>query len=104
MPQIGLVDAVQHQVGQCDREHQVFLLAAEKSLVLQSFDMRAAGTLAQLPIHVLIGDGQEATCPATGVVHRLTEFGVYGVYHCANHFAWREKLTAIGILLAHLQQ
>jgi hypothetical protein len=41
VPQVGLVDAVQHQVGQRDREDQVFLLAAEEGVVLELLEVGA---------------------------------------------------------------
>ena len=36
VPEVGLVNAVQHQSGQRDGEHQVLLFAAEEGVVLQS--------------------------------------------------------------------
>ena len=48
MPQVRLVDAVQHQVGQRDGEHQVLLLAAEEGVVLERVDVGAGGRLPSL--------------------------------------------------------
>jgi hypothetical protein len=71
VPQIGLVDAVQHQVGQRDREHQVFFFAAEEGVVFELLDVGAGGALPNCAGDVLVGLGQEAAGAAARVVHRL---------------------------------
>jgi hypothetical protein len=48
VPEVGLVDAVQHQIGQRDRENQVLLFAAEEGVVLEGVDIGAGGALPSL--------------------------------------------------------
>ena len=104
MPQVGLVDAVQHQIGQRNREHQIFLFAAKEGVVLEGVDVGAGGALAQLAGNVLIGNGQKAAGTAAGVVHRLAQLRIDRMHHGADHLARGEELAAVGVLLAHFQQ
>src|SRR5690606_31205675 len=46
MPEIGLVDPVQNQVGQRDRDDEVFLFATEEGVMLQRVEIRAEGSRA----------------------------------------------------------
>ena len=105
MPEVRLVDAVQHQVGERDGKDEVLLLAAEEGVVLQRVDVRAGGRVAQLARDVLVGHGEKAAGAAAGIVDRVCPAsGWTRVHHRADHFARREELAAVGVLLAHLQQ
>ena len=67
MPEVRLVDAVEHEVGERDRENEVFFLPAKECLVLERVDVRAGGGLAEIAGDVLVGDRQESAGAAAGV-------------------------------------
>ena len=65
VPEIGLVDPVQHEVGQRDGNDEVLLLAPKEGVVLQGLKIGAEGRSAQLAGNVLVGDGKKPARAAT---------------------------------------
>lgn len=103
MPQVRVVDAVQHQVGQGDGVGQVVLLAPVEAVVLEHVELFGR-YLATLAPHVFGRFGQEAARAAAGVAHRVADARVHRANHGTDQLARCVELAAVGVLLAHLQQ
>ena len=104
MPEVRLVDAMQHEIGQRDGEDEILLLPAEEGVVLQRVDVRAGRCVAQIAGDVLIGNGEKAAGAAAGIIDRVAQFRLDRVHHRADHLARSEELPAVGVLLTHLEQ
>ena len=104
VPDVGLVNAVQHQVGQDYGIDEILLLTPVEGPGAQLLQLVGGGRLAQLPLHVLIGLGQEAAGAAAWVVDGLPGFRGDGLHHGTDYLARREELAAVVVLLAHPQQ
>ena len=59
VPEVRLVDAVEHEIGERDGEDEVLLLPAKEGVVLQGVDFRGSGRLAHVAGNVLVGHGKE---------------------------------------------
>ena len=104
VPEIGLVNAVEHKVGQGNGEDKVFLFPSEKGIVFQPVEIGAGWRIPQFAGQMFIGDGQKAAGAAAGIVDGLARLRIDGMHHGADHLARGEKLAAVGVLLAHFQK
>ena len=105
VPEMRMVDAMQHQIGQRDGIDQVFLFPAVEGAFLQRGVVfrRRAGLIDSL-FDVLVALGEEAASAATGIVHRLANPGIDYPHHGADDFTGSEKLAAVIVLLPHFEQ
>ena len=104
VPDVRPVDAVQDEVGERDRVDQVLLLPSPERL-LAKLPQQLRGRVGAEPLaHMLECLGEEAAGAAAGVVDRLADRRVDGAHHRPDDFARREELTAVVVLLAHLEQ
>jgi hypothetical protein len=104
MPEMWLVDAMEHEVGQCDGVNEVLLLAAIKHALAQRGELARRGVVAKARVDVVIALRQEAPCPAAGIVDGLAEFGINGLDDGTDDLARGEELAAVVAFLAHAQQ
>src|SRR5450756_1059922 len=103
MPQVGLVDAMEDEVGESDGEDHVLLLAAKERVLLEEVDALGRSTRGMV-MHVLVCLSQESTGAATRVVHHFAHAWLNRLHHRADDLARRKELATIIALLAHLQQ
>ena len=104
VPDVGLVDAVEDEVGQGDGVDQVLLLTPVEGGGAQLLQLAGGGGPAQLLPHMLVGLGEEAAGAAARVVDRLAQLGGHGLYHGADDLPRGEELTTVVVLLPHAQQ
>ena len=105
MPDVRLVNVVQHQIGQRDGIDRVVLLSAVERAALEGLELfRRADLGVAGPGHVFEGLRQEAAGAAAGIVHRLIHLGVDDADHRPDDLARGEELAAVVSLLTHLEQ
>ena len=104
VPDVGQVDAVEHEVGQGDGVDGVVFFAPVEGFVFQGFLLVGVDVVAQGLANVVKAFGQKATCAAAGVVDGLADFWVNGFDHGANHHPWGKELAAVVALFAHFEQ
>ncbi len=104
MPQAGIVDAMQYQIGQSDGIDEVFLFPAIECPLLEDGQLLSGSVVPHPLPNVLKTLGQKAAGAAAGVVHGLANARVYHLYHRFDYLARREELPAVVALLAHLEQ
>jgi len=105
VPEVRLVDAVQHQVGQSDGKDEILFLPAPECPLLERFEL--VGRLDLFVVgsgHVLERLRQKAARAAAGIVNGLFHAGIDYLHHRLDDLARREKLAAVVSLLAHLQE
>jgi len=104
VPEIGLIDAVEHQVGQGDGiDHMIFLPPVEGPL-FERLQLVGRRPLAQPFVHKVMGLGQKAAGSASRIVYSLPDLRRQGLDHGADHFAGREELPAVIVLVAQAEQ
>src|SRR4030067_2557564 len=103
MPDVGLINAVEHQVGQGDWIDRVILFAPEEGASLYSLKLVGGGNVGVVrPSHMFEGLSEEPTCSASGVIDGLAVFRGDDLHHCPDDFAWCEELSAVVPFLSHL--
>ena len=104
MPDVRLVNLVQHQVGQRNRVDQILFLAPVKGGVFERFDLIGCGFFTQCGVHVFIRLSKKSACATTRIIDGLTKFRVDRLDHHTNHLTRREELTTVVALLAHFEE
>ena len=103
-PYVGVVYAVQNEVGERHGVDEVFLLAPVESGGAERIQPLGGGGFAQAVLHMLIRLREKAARAACGVVNGFAKRWLDGLDHRANHLSRGEELAAVVVLLAHAQQ
>ena len=105
MPDVGLVDAVEDEVGEGDGVDGVVFFATVEGFLFEGFEV--VGGLDIFVVgacHVFVGLGEEAAGAAACVVDGFADFGVEGLDHGADDDAGGEELAAVVAFFAHFEQ
>ena|GEM_PF-5268356 len=102
MPDAGVVDSVEDEVGEGDRVDSVVFFASVEGAIFEGVDVFGGGDVGVvLSCHVFIGLGKKAACSASGIIDSLANFGGDRFDHGADDDAGSEELSAVVAFFAH---